>query len=497
MSHKLNTKLVNQLNQIQKKTKSESFQLENILFDKQLEMINDKARFKVVTCSRRAGKSFSLICYLIRYGLDNPYHTLLYIMSTKTRAVKVIWRELQRFNEVYQLNLKFDNSKHEVKYPNGTLLILGGIKDEGEMDGHRGISPSPSLIVVDEAGHTTSLLATFITEVATPALLDYGGTLILIGTPNPLCQGAFHDAFHQKDGFRQFKPFHWTFFENPKIPRILNGEATHEEIFNEICENSGLPPDHPSILREYKGRWIKDVDSLVYSYDGDRNKAKIKELDKSYKYILGVDTGFVDNCGYAVLAYSEEFSTAYVVEAFERDFKDATSIIDEVNRLNETYNFTRIVFDPAAGGKTVMGELYLRYKLMGETAEKVKKAQHISLLNADLRKGTLQIFEEDCRELVFAWSHMTWKRKANGENVINSFVDKIKIDHCVDAALYAWRCCSHYRYQRPEKETAFGTPEYFKKVADEHFNRVLEETNKEIKQENSKFIKSLSKRRRF
>lgn len=489
--------LLKQLGKVNRTLKRDKFDLENILFDKQLELIRDPARFKVCTCSRRAGKSYSLLCYLLEYGLVNSYHTLLYVTSTKTRAVKIIWREIQRFNEIFGLNLHFDNSKHEVKYPNGTVLILGGIKDEGEVDGMRGISPSPSLIVVDEAGHTPRHLYTFISEVATPALMDYQGTLILIGTPNPTCTGAFYDAYHKNAGLKQFKKFHWTFFDNFKIPAVEKNIVTHEEIFEEVCQSSGLHPDHPSILREYKGIWVKDLERLVYKYDDHTNSIDaLEEQEKAeYKFVLGVDTGAVDNCGFAILGYHPEKPTAIVFEAYERDFDDVSSVIDEIVYKSQCYGgFDSIVFDPAAGGKNFMGELFNRYGLRALSAEKIQKSRFISLLNADLRKGTLKVVKKACGDLLYAWGLMMWKEKSNGDFKIDGMDgSKLKIDHAADACLYAWRSLEHFRYKGKKVKPLVGSDEYFKELEKDHFNRVLEETNRSVKKQNNKFLKKIKR----
>lgn len=498
MTKNIETHLLKKLSKVNQTNKRNKFNLEEILFDKQLELIRDPARFKACTCSRRAGKSYALMCYILDYGLKNDYHTILFVTSTKTRAVKIIWRELNRFNEEFALGLHFDNSKHEVKFPNGTVLILGGMKDEGEVDGMRGISPSPSLIVVDEAGHTTRHLYTFITEVATPALIDYQGTLILIGTPNPTCTGAFYDAFHKKNGLRQFKPFHWTFFDNYKFEAVAKGYATHDQIFKELVESSGLPEDHPAILREYKGVWIKDLESLVYKYDPDYHNTEPPEEHefKEYSFVMGVDTGAVDNCGFSILGYHPHKPEAIIFESYEKDFQDVSSVIEEVNAKSNWYGgFDSIVFDPAAGGKNFMGELYQRYGLKATSAEKVKKASFISMLNADLRQGTLKVIPENCASLTYAWGLMMWKSKTNGEFKIDGIIDKgVKIDHAADSCLYAWRALQHFRYTPEVAKPKYGTEEYYKEIENSHFQKVLEETNKALRKEDKNLFKRLSKR---
>jgi hypothetical protein len=475
------------LQQGTKVLKQAAFQPETILFDKQLEFLRDPADIKVCCCSRRAGKSYAVAVLLIETALNYSDSSSIYIAQTKAAGIQIIWHPLLSLIEKFGLECKPNNQTHEISFSNGSKIVLKGTKDVGEIDSIRGVSPSPRVVVLDEAGHFRSFLKALINEVIMPALMDYMGTLVLIGTPNPMASGEFYDAYHRGKGYEDAATFHWTFFDNTKLPAVLNKVATHDEIFQKTVLSKGRKLEDADVQREYFGKWVKDVASQLFHYVPSRND--VKELPEGdWKYILGVDTGYIDNCGYCVIAYNGTSTEAYIVEAYERDFKDVTSIIDEVNLLNFKYDFTRIIFDPASGGKNMMAELYMRHGLRAESASKSEKKAHIALLNDDLRNGRLFILHMNCEDLVFCWANLEWIIKANGVKIPGTHIGAIKADHVSDASLYAWREAQHYRAKPVIKNELTIDRE-----VNIHYTRLQKEAVLRTKKENQKLLKKLKR----
>jgi phage terminase large subunit len=485
---------VKRLQQGSKVLRQATFRPEDILFKEQLDFINDPAEVKVGLCSRRAGKSYAVAVAMIDCCLNYSDASALYIAQTKTAGIQIIWSPLMMLIDKYNLDCKPNNSTHEIAFKNGSKIIIKGTKDKAEIDSIRGIAPSPRIVVLDEAGHFKPFLQELINEVISPALMDYMGTLIMIGTPNHSCSGTFYDAYHKKKGYQEASVHHWTFFDNSMLPAVKNGVATHQEIFKKKVLDSGRTVDDADVKREYFGLWVKDTESQLFAYDPVLNKIpRIPEGE--FEYILGVDTGYVDDCAYVVTAYNKTSPTAYIVSAYSKDFTDVTSIIDEVNLLNTRFGFKRILFDPAAGGKNMMAELFLRHGLRAESASKSEKVSHIALLNDDLKSGRLQLVEDGCGDLIHEWSMLTWDYKADGKKIPGTHIGGVKADHTSDAALYCWRGALHYRAKPEKVSPVSGTDEYTTAEQKEHFKRLQEEAVKRTKHDNMLLMKQLRTRR--
>jgi len=487
MARKIDTKVARKLKKGVRTLRRENFTPENVLFDKQMEVFYTTSRYNAVTCSRRAGKSFFVAFMLLYVTLHNDDSSALYIASTKKNAVNIIWKTLKNMIRDYNLPFKMNNQTKEVLCETtDSRIIIGGCKDESEIDDLRGCTPSPRYIAIDEAGHFKPYLTKLIQETLRPMLRDYMGRIDMIGTPNPTCTGAFYTAYTGGIGYKDFKSHYWSFFDNPRIPSILAKKQTHESIMNEEITATGRTRDDPDVLREFFGKWVKDLQSLLFKYDETKNAVDTIPVDiPGWRFMLGVDTGYIDNCAYTVMAYHENFAECYMIQSYKKDFKTVTDIIKEVNDLNELYGFYKIVFDPAAGGKNIMAELYLRYKLIAESAKKVDKIEFLALMNTDLLTGKLKVVESGCDDILHEWRNLVWEfSPASGTKVPSTMIGNIKDDHCSDSALYVWRECYHYRSKKKEEKPLVGSREYYKQEVDNHIKKLQEERKAEIAREN-------------
>lgn len=500
---RIDSKTARDLKRVTKTLKRESFTPENILFDKQLELLHMDGDLFAITCSRRAGKSYFVAFLLIYMAINTPDSCCLYIAQSMKSAESIIWRPLLKLLKDYEIPYKPNNQTHDIYFPNGSFIMLGGCKDDGEKEKYRGISPSPILICIDEAGHFKPFLHELIQETFRPMLMDFGAKIYMIGTPNPSCAGPFYSAVRQGKGYKDFKTFSWTFFDNYMIPQVRMGKKTHQQLLEEAVKGSGRSKDDPAVLREYFGVWIKDLNSLLFKYDSVTNGVdKVPdEFMPEAKFVLGVDTGYIDSTAFVVLAYSPHYKEAYIIKANTLNLKkgDALSvseIIGMVKALDDAYHFNSIVFDPAAGGKNMMAELFNRYNLNATSADKKEKDQYRELLNDDLRRGTLKIVKEACVDLVHEWENLVWETKASGDRVAGTNIDGVKNDHCSDAALYGWRELTHYRSKLAIQRPEYGTEEYWKKEENDFFEAVRTRTNESIQKSNKRFLRSLMGDRR-
>lgn len=375
---------------LDKKASTKVFKIEDYCFDKQIAFIQDPNRFKDAVCSRRSGKSVSCAADLISTALNYP-GDVVYITLDRKTAKKILWRTLLQIIKQYNLQAKIDNTELIITFPNGNNIYVSGAKDSSEIEKFRGLALRK--VYIDEVQSFRSYIKDLVEDVIEPALTDYNGSLILIGTPGPVPAGFFYDASHSPG----WSHHHWTMQDNPHI-KIKSGRDPLD-IITELASRRGLSITDPSIQREYFGKWEKDENSLVYKFDKQKNI--IIGVPDNLQYIFGIDIGWNDADAIAVLGYSTHTNNVYLVEEWVKSKQTIGELVEEIKRLQEKYEPVKMVMDAGALGKKIQEEILQRYGMNIEAAEKTRKHEFISLLNDDLRTGAFKAvpntrFEEDC-----------------------------------------------------------------------------------------------------
>ena len=421
------------------------FKLEEFCFDKQLQFIQDEAKFKTAVCSRRAGKTVSCAADLIDTATTVPDVNVAYITLNRKAAKRIIWKDLLKINKHFQLNGKVDNSELSITFPNESTIHVSGAKDESEIEKFRGMALKK--VYIDECQSFRPYIQMLVDDVIVPALYDHDGSLVLIGTPGPVAAGYFYEQSHSKS----WSNHAWTMFDNPWIEK-KSGKPVSEILAAERARR-GISESDPTYRRESLGLWVHDVDALVYQFNPILNvSSTIPTQDMTY--IFGVDIGYNDADAIAVLGYNSTDKKVYLVEESVKSKQNITQLVDQINRLKKKYAPVRMVMDAGALGKKIQEEIRSRHALPLEAAEKTRKLEFISLLNDDLRTGKFQAkkgsrFEED--------SYLTQWDYSNPDKPKISDIYHTDIG---DAVLYAWRECNHYFSEKSEPIISRDSDEY-------------------------------------
>jgi hypothetical protein len=424
------------------------FSLSDYCFKEQLAFVLDTARFKTAVCSRRAGKTEACAADLFYTAMNFP-GDVAYITLNRVSAKRIIWRSLLKFNTLYNANAHIDNQELSLTLPNGNVIYVSGAKDESEIEKFRGLAIRK--VYIDEAQSFRSYIEMLVNEVLTPALTDYNGSLIMIGTPGPVPAGYFYVQSHNKE----WANHKWTMHNNPHIQR-KSGKSP-EKAIEDICKIRGVSINDPSIRREFFGEWIKDENSLVYKFNPAINTYDQMPPGK-WQYIFGIDIGWNDSDAIAVMAYDFKQDICFLVEEIITEKQDITSLANQIKDLQQHYKPIKMVMDAGALGKKIQEEIRFRHSLPVEAASKERKFEFIKLLNGDLRSGKVKVradsrFAQDCERVVWDWDDPA-KPKIS---------DRYHTD-IGDAVLYAWREAKHYF----EKETV----EVFNKNSDQYMDKL-------------------------
>ena len=431
--------------------------LEEHLFAEQYDFIFDEADRKIAVCSRRAGKTHTLVFYMLMEANKRAFVQIPYITLTRAQAKRNIWLTLQQLNKEYELGGKFNGNELTVTFPNGSVIFLCGANDETEIQRLRG--GKYPLAVIDEAQHFRPFIRSLIRDILEPAVSDYRGTIVMTGTPGPACAGFYYEiATEQVPEAVQWSRHYWTSIDNPF-------HIATETWLEEVRRKNGWLPDNPTFLREYKGLWVHDDSRVVYKV-GEINLCYNLPPADSLTYVLGIDLGYKDSTAFVVLGYDERVGRCYVIESRTEEKLIPSAVAARVDRYTQRFPFTKIVADSGGFGKGYVEEMRQRYSLNVEPAEKQRKYAFIELLNGDLQAGAIQIYKQRNQKLVDEMGNLLWMENEDG-TADHTRIDERFDDHLCDALLYGWRACRQYFYDPELAGPSPGTPEYAQKVEDD------------------------------
>lgn len=439
------------------------FNVTKFLFDQQLKFVEDPAPFKVAVCSRRAGKTTSCAAHLIDTAINTKDSTCLYITLSRNNAKKIIWRELKKIIKDSNLPAKIDEVELAISFPNNSIIYVTGAKDSSEIEKFRGLPIK--LCYIDECQSFREYIKDLIDDIIGPALIDYAGSLCLIGTPGPIPHGYYHECAVKSDTWSKH---YWTFWDNPHIS--TKSGMPHQDLLDRELKRRGVTVNDPSIQREWYGRWVLDSDSLLLHWDQTKNDFKVMPPGR-YNYVLGIDIGYNDADALAILAYSDTDPVTYLVDEIVVPKQGITELVQQIQTLSQRYDISKMIMDMGGLGKKIGEELIKRYLIPVEAADKTRKMENISLLDDALRTGKFK---------ASANSRFTQDTYLVEIDRDKSRPDRIAVSNryhsdIIDAVLYAFKFSPAYAYEPPKPDKPqWGTKAWAEQQSKEMFEKEME-----------------------
>lgn len=407
--------------------------VEQILFDKQFAFVRDPSDSKTAVCSRRAGKTVACAVELFDSNIAKPDAPSLYFTLTRGSGKRIVWSTLLFFNRKYSLGYEPNESDLVLKKGGEGRIYLTGADTKGEIEKWRGTAWGKA--VGDEAQALPAFLKEAVEEVLEPSFMDWNGSLSLIGTPAPVPVGYFYECTKNP----AWSHHAWTFFDNPWIA-TKSGKAPQVHLERALAKR-GVTVDHPSIQREFFGRWLYDPDALVFKWNAAKNAALgPPAMKKPWQYVFGVDLGFSDSDAIAVLAFNEGSPAVYLREEHVEAKQNISQLTEKLQALVAKYEPISIVVDTGGLGRKITEEVSARTGLPLKAAEKSRKFEFIELLNDAMRTGRFfapagSKFAADC--LLVEWDR---DKSTNDRRVVS---ERYHSD-VGDAVLYAYRESLHW-----------------------------------------------------
>ncbi len=447
------------------------------LSSKQRDFIADPAKRKIALCGRRAGKTTGVATLMAIHAITtviDPITIIPYITLSRAMAKSVMWPILKWLDRKYELGIDFNNTDLSATFSNGSKLILMGAADEDDIEKLRGAAYP--LAIIDECASLGAHLRALVQEVLGPALSDYDGALLMVGSPSVVPAGPFYEA--STGTLPGWSVHRWTVKDNPKFPRWA-GKADWSSHFKAYLDeqtrlNGWKDENDPACRRELFGEWVSDASTLVYAYDDrhvneggnrittDEWRALRKQYD--FTFSLGVDFGYDDPTAEVIAAWSEDLPNFYIVYAYKRSGMIPSEIAYDIKaRLWPKYDFLRFVGDTGALGKGYAEEFRRIHQIPIEAAEKTRKFEFVELLNDDFRrKKAIVVDGQDDNECVGADAYIEEARACRREKDERGRLrsDPRDDDHALDAGLYIHRDAYHYLHVPTPPKPKPGTPEY-------------------------------------
>lgn len=480
-----------------------------------LAIADDPSPLVGVVGTRRSGKSRTFIRKMIKVAAATEHARVFYFNETRAEAERIAWRGngrdgLLTLNQRYKLGGRPKDSTLELFFPNGGIIECIGADDLRAVNKARGVASH--LVVIDESQKAPHLDA-LVEDAVGPGMMDYGGQIILAGTPSENLSGLFYEVTNNEDPRPGWSRHHLNVLSNPFFGETP--EIRFKRTVEAYCKMHGLPLEHPKVQREWFGRWVKEDANFTYAvhavpehklcYAEPRwlippriaTEGKLKGLPLGgepdilrsledlppgprWNFTLFVDLGyFPDPFAYTLYAWSWEWQELLEVASFQDvrlDDDDQFAIMSKIQGLVPL----SLVGGDIGGAATPMGKGWAkrwneRYGFALIEAEKPRKYEHIQLFNTDLRKGRIRLRRGS--PLHVQMQRVKWLPRTNAKGKLEE--DPAIPNDVTDTGLYGHRHTFQFLATRYEPKPKAGTPEYYDRLERQMEEEALAELERE------------------
>jgi len=443
-------------------------------FPQQSKFIEDPAKLKLLSCTRRAGKSMTAAIYLISEALKNPGCNCMAIGLTRESIKSILWKDCLRFiNEKYNLNAVFNLTELTMTLTNGSVIKLTGV-DSDENESLKLLGGKYRLVCIDEGSMYTIDLRNLVYGILKPAMTDPNaggqrGTIAMMGTSSNFTRGLFYDVATGKEPGWSIHA--WSAHDNPYVCKQWAEEL------EEIRTLRPLYMGTPQYRQWYLNEWVVDEEKLCYKFNESKNlyDERPKLNPSLWTYVLGVDLGWEDDTAFVLSAFHANDSKLYIVETFNKKYMTLPDVEIKIHEFQQRYDVSRIIIDGSA--KQAIETMRTKTAIPFEFADKQGKEAFIELLNADLIQEKVKI-NRSCKNLINEMMSLVWM--TDGDKIRQPKKEHPALsNHLTDAMLYNWRMCFHHHFEPATKVIPTGSPAWYQHQSEDIWERERERLEQE------------------
>lgn len=376
----------------------------------QEKIAESKARFRVVNCGRRFGKTTLAVLEMVAKALAKDDTRIAYIAPTFQQARDIAWQDLRRICEPVQVGINETRLEIKVKTIDGgvSIISLRGWEAVETLRGQRF-----NFLVIDEIASMRNWWSNW-EEVLRPTLTDYAGDALFISTPKGF--NHFYDLYNRENKDEDFKSFHFTSYDNPHLPREELDKAQRE-----------IPEDR--FAQEYMADFRKQEGLVYKEFKRDRHlfDPETVRINKT-ETIAGVDFGYTNPT--AVVTIVKDYDNNYWItdEWYKRGKTDV-----EVAEYISACKFNKVYPDPESPSS--IAELRKRGVPVREVVKNKDSIKNgIDKVRELLLTGKLKISNK-CDNLILELETYSYPEKKDMRNEDENPIKEN--DHLLDAMRYA------------------------------------------------------------
>jgi PBSX family phage terminase large subunit len=389
--------------------------------EKQAEMRQSEARFKVAVCGRRFGKTMYAVNTLIKRALTFDKNQadwrdggkFFYIAPTYRQGKMIAWDMLVNTVEGKlpdELVQNVNKSELFVEIGNGSRI---SIKGADKPDSLRGVGLDG--VVMDEYA---DMKPNVFSEIIRPTLVDTDGWAIFIGTPKGF--NHFYDLFMEAKNETNWQAFRFPSTDNPHVP--------DKEIKK---EKDRMPAD--KFAQEYMAEFRKREGLVYQAFDRDRHVVSDKNRGNIIQKVGGLDFGYTNPTAFIVI-HKNTRGEYFVEEEWYKTGVDTEQIGEYVKSYVDAGDITHVYADPAEPDRIE--------KLQNGFGIPFRDVSKSVIAGIDKVRGLIKqnklYISHNCKNLINEFESYHYPEDSNSKLNKNSYEKPVKEDdHGLDALRYA------------------------------------------------------------
>lgn len=379
-----------------------------ILTPSQNQIAESRARFRVVNCGRRFGKTTEAAEEIKGKAIYTPKR-ICYIAPTYQQARDIAWEVFKNQLRAAIVNVNEARLEIKTKTKSGgeSLIILRGWESVETIRGQQF-----DFLVLDEIASMRNFWLNW-QEVLRPTLTDTKGEALFISTPKGF--NHFYDLFNMEAKDKDYKSFHFTTYDNPFIP-IEEIEKAKQELTED------------RFAQEYLADFRK-TEGLVYKeFSRERHLVGDIQTGSEVESIAGVDFGYTNPC--AVLSIGKDADNNYIVKSeWYKTKRTETQIAEYV----QSCSFNSVYPDPESPSAIqALNDKGIHVVEVIKNKDSIKNG--INIVRDLLKQNKLKI-HNSCVNLISELETYSYPDKRPDHNEEENPIKEH--DHALDALRYA------------------------------------------------------------
>jgi PBSX family phage terminase large subunit len=360
------------------------------LLNWQKTVVEHDARFKILRCGRRTGKTFGIIIDSLSLGYKYPGLSMAYIGLTYGHAKDVVWEDYLKLAEG---TIAYKNSQELlIRLHNGSRIKLYSWDSIDNMLGKK-----YHKVYGDEVAVAKNFRQAW-DNVIEPTLLDYHGEAWL--TSMPRGKGQFKKLIDDSKTKDDWQDFHFTSYDNESIPNVKEDlDRKRKDIA-------------PSVFAQQYLAEFTDLEGRIYTeFNRDDTLSDIPFTPE--KWAISVDFGYNHPLAVYLCAISKD-SDIHVYRELYKTKLDDEQRLAEINKLIEGYEIAYGIADSEDPIAVVNLNKNLPFEVKPAVKGKGSVLSGINTVKSYLHSGRLTI-NDQCVNLCDEMESYSWKLDPDGK----------------------------------------------------------------------------------